>query len=55
MKTRIEFTATLDVYVDPDDPESWVSGALERGDKHASNYTTWLREITAVTRVGDDE
>lgn len=62
MKSRIEFTGTLDVYDDeesgemrPEDARNWVCHALERGDKHASSYVSWLGQVTSVSRVEDDD
>jgi hypothetical protein len=59
MKTRIEFTATLDVYTDgpesEDEAAPWVRGALSGGDKHAGDFTTFLGKVTSVGQVGDDE
>jgi hypothetical protein len=55
LKTRIKAVVYVDVYVTPDDPASWVEGALTYGDKHASNHSSWLDEVLSVEEVGDDE
>lgn len=57
MKTRITFTATLDVWDTDDarDPEGCVRRALLHGDKHAGDYDTGLGSVTSVVFVGDEE
>ncbi|MFD9205929.1 hypothetical protein ACFVZM_06575 [Streptomyces sioyaensis] len=55
MKTRIKFVGYVDVYGSPDDPESWVEGALTYGDKHADRHSSWLGKIVSVEEVGDDD
>jgi hypothetical protein len=59
MKQRIEFKAFVDMYDDEPlnltDAKGWVETALLRGDKHASEYTTTLDDVTFFSTVGDDE
>ncbi|CAM5404666.1 putative protein OS=Streptomyces microflavus OX=1919 GN=Smic_80760 PE=4 SV=1 [Streptomyces microflavus] len=59
MKTRIEFTAFVDV--DTDEPmtdtlvRTWVRSALHLGDKQADRFTSTLDDVTRVSLVSDNE
>ncbi|MCY0926261.1 hypothetical protein OTB20_08580 [Streptomyces sp. H27-H1] len=58
-KAVIEFTATLEVKEDgdeweggnlsPSNAQGWASACLERGDKHAWNYTAYGVSVSSVT------
>ncbi|MFF9525404.1 hypothetical protein ACF1DV_25995 [Streptomyces achromogenes] len=59
MKTRIEFTAFLDVEgitnMNPVDAVVWVRKALLCGDKHADGWALHSSDLRTIEVVGDDE
>jgi hypothetical protein len=59
MKTRIEFTAFLDVEgvedMSPVDAARWVRGTLAAGDKHVDGWCFHSSDLRMVETVGDDE
>lgn len=59
MKTRIEFTATLDVEgatgMTPVTALDWVAAALLYGDKHGDGFSVHSPDLRTIEVVGDDD